>query len=140
MLADDDLGTTREDDPRNIGHYYYDAFDCIETDPNNELVVAEAEDEVVGMLQLTFIPYLTYRGSWRCLIEGVRVRASHRGRGIGRQMFEWAIEQGRTRNCRLVQLTSNKQRQDAIRFYESLGFVPSHEGFKLDLSDPGRDD
>lgn len=112
---------------------YYTAFEAIDRDPNNELVVATLDGRTVGVLQLTFIPYLTYRGRWRALIEGVRVDSSVRSSGIGRMLFEWAIERARQRGCRIVQLTSDKMRPDAIRFYQSLGFVASHEGFKLYL-------
>jgi GNAT superfamily N-acetyltransferase len=102
-------------------------------------VVAERAGEVVGVLQLTFIPYLTYKGGWRALIEGVRVAAPLRSAGIGRRMFLWAIDRARQRQCRMVQLTSDKTRPEAIRFYESLGFVASHEGMKLHLSDSRRE-
>jgi GNAT superfamily N-acetyltransferase len=113
---------------------YYAAFEAIERDPNNELIVAETADgQLAGMLQLTFIPYLTYRGGWRALVEGVRVVAQMRSRGVGRRLFEWAIERARERGCHMIQLTSDKARPDAIRFYESLGFVASHEGMKLHL-------
>lgn len=133
MLADDFLGATREDTSQPVNPSYTDAFNAIDRDPNNELMVAECEGVIVGMLQLTFIPYLTHTGSWRCLIEGVRVSTQHRGQGIGTQVFEWAIERAKQRNCALLQLTSNKQRPEAIKFYENLGFVASHEGFKYDL-------
>lgn len=133
MLVDDDLGKLREDSAEIIGDHYLNAFDHIDSDPNNELVVAEKGNEVVGMLQLTFIPYLTHRGSWRCLIEGVRIARSHRGKGYGHQLFEWAISRAKERKCLIVQLTSDKQRADALRFYESLGFQATHEGFKLKL-------
>ncbi|GMQ46239.1 hypothetical protein VB10N_12380 [Vibrio sp. 10N] len=106
---------------------------AIEQDPNNELWVVESESQVVGMLQLTFIPYLTHIGSWRCLIEGVRIAKKIRGQGLGEKMFVHAIGRARERGCNLVQLTSDKQRPDALRFYEKLGFVASHEGFKLAL-------
>ena len=95
--------------------------------------MVEDDGRVIGVLQLTFIPYLTYRGGWRALIEGVRVDRRHRSAGIGRRLFEWAIARSRERGCHLVQLTSDKQRPDAIRFYESLGFAASHEGMKLHL-------
>lgn len=132
MLADDPLGAAREDCSLPLPEPYYAAFDAIERDPNNELVVAVAENAaVVGVLQITFIPYLTYCGSWRALIEGVRVSAEVRSSGIGRQMFDWAIRRAKDRGCRMVQLTSDKARPDAIRFYEDLGFVASHEGMKL---------
>ncbi len=134
MLADDALGVKRESYESPLPESYYTAFEAIGADPNNELVVACLAGRVVGVLQLTFIPYLTYRGSWRALLEGVRVDTSARARGIGRKLIEWAIERARQRGCHLVQLTSDKARVDAIRFYESLGFVASHEGFKLHLT------
>ncbi len=134
MLADDALGALREDASLPISNDYRVAFDCIDEDPNNELIVVEQANQIIGMLQLTFIPYLTYQGSWRCLIEGVRVHRNNRGQGVGQAFFNWAIDRARQRGCSLVQLTSDKQRPDAIRFYESLGFVASHEGFKLSLS------
>ena len=134
LLADDPLGAQRENPSMPPAAAYLTAFEHIDTDPNQELVVLELDRMVVGMLQLSFIPYLTHQGSWRCLIEGVRIHRAHRGQGLGQQLFEWAIERARERGCRLVQLTSDKQRPDAIRFYQSLGFVASHEGFKLPLS------
>ena len=131
MLGNDKLGSTREDLSTPINPRYIEAFNHIDADPNNELIVACHNEKVVGMLQLTYIPYITYIGSWRCLIEGVRIHADYRGRGLGRKLFEWAIQQAKDKNCRLLQLTSDKSRPNAIRFYESLGFVASHEGFKL---------
>lgn len=133
LLADDVLGARREEYVLPLPPAYGAAFEAIARDPNNELVVAERDGNVVGVLQLTFIPSLTYRGRSRALIEGVRVDASLRASGIGRQLFAWAIERARARGCHLVQLTSDKARPDAIRFYESLGFVASHEGLKLHL-------
>ena len=133
MLAADELGATREDTSQPINRRYRSAFSAIDRDPNNSLIVADLDAKLVGMMQLTFIPYLSHTGSWRCLIEGVRVHADHRGAGLGRTMIEWAIEAARKRDCQIVQLTSDKQRSGAIRFYESLGFVASHEGFKLKL-------
>ena len=112
---------------------YLDAFASIEADPNNELTLVECEGELAGMLQLTFIPYLTHTGSWRCLIEGVRVAAKYRGQGLGGDFIRWAIERARMRQCSIVQLTSDKQRPDALRFYEALGFEATHEGFKLKI-------
>jgi ribosomal protein S18 acetylase RimI-like enzyme len=131
MLADDDLGRKREDSSKTLNPKYIDAFNSISSDPNNELIVACNNENIVGMLQLTFIPYLTYIGSWRCLVEGVRIHSGYRGRGLGKRLFEWAISRAQERNCRLIQLTSDKTRPGALRFYESLGFVASHEGFKL---------
>ena len=133
LLADDTLGATREDLSEPLNQNYLDAFSSIEADANNELTVVEAGGELVGMLQLTFIPYLTHTGSWRCLIEGVRIAKPHRGKGLGASFINWAIERATERNCRIVQLTSDKQRPDAMRFYESLGFKATHEGFKLKL-------
>lgn len=134
LLADDPLGARRESCTAPLSASYYAAFEAIDRDPNNELVVVETTDAAIaGMLQITFIPYLTYRGGWRALVEGVRVAAPLRSQGVGRRLFEWAIERARERGCHLVQLTSDKARPDAIRFYESLGFVASHEGMKLHL-------
>ena len=131
MLMADSLGKQRESSSPDLPQSYYHAFADIEADPNNSLVVVEYDDRIVGVMQITYIPYLSYQGSWRALIEGVRVHQDHRSLGIGRRMFEWAIEQARTRGCKLVQLTSDKRRTDAIRFYESLGFKATHEGFKM---------
>ena len=133
MLSDDALGVLREDDSHPPNQRYLDAFEEIEKDQNNELTVVESDGKVIGMLQLTFIPYLTYVGSWRCLIEGVRIHSDYRGQGLGRQFFEWAIARAKTRKCRIVQLTSDKERSSALRFYKSLGFEATHEGFKLKL-------
>ena len=133
LLADDDLGVKREDSSVPLNQKYIDAFHSIEADPNNELIVVASNGELVGMLQLTFIPYLTHTGSWRCLIEGVRIDNAYRGKGLGTDLIKWAIKQARERKCRIVQLTSDKQRSSAIRFYEALGFEATHEGFKLKL-------
>jgi len=131
MLADDPLGAKRENAVKPLPKSYYEAFDQIDDDPNNELIVAECDGKVVGVLQLTYIPYLTYQGSWRALIEGVRVHKDYRSKGIGKELFTWAIERARIKPCKIVQLTSDKSRPEAIRFYESLGFKASHEGLKL---------
>lgn len=133
MLADDVLGALREDASLPLDQGYVDAFAAISRDVNNELIVVEETGEVIGMMQLTFIPYLTYKGSWRCMIESVRIHANHRGAGMGELMINWAVDRAKQRECHLVQLTSDKQRPDALRFYEKLGFVASHEGFKLKL-------
>jgi len=133
MLADDDLGAQREDSSQPLNPRYRTAFNAIDRDPNNALIVAELEQSIVGMLQLTYIPYLTHIGSWRCLIEAVRVDAKYRDRGLGTKLIEWAIEAARKRKCRIIQLTSDKQRPEALRFYAGLGFQATHEGFKLKL-------
>jgi GNAT superfamily N-acetyltransferase len=133
MLADDPLGAQRERFSTPLPEGYERAFDAISRDANNELIVACLADEVIGVLQLTFIPSLTYQGGWRALIEGVRVDARMRSRGIGKALFEWAIARARERGCHIVQLTTDKARPEARRFYETLGFVASHEGMKLHL-------
>ncbi|WP_276370558.1 GNAT family N-acetyltransferase [Chryseolinea sp. H1M3-3] len=130
MLANDPLGALRED----LKHFsiYEKAFELISKDEHQELMVAESDDgEVIGTFHLTFIQYLTHQGSIRAQIESVRVREDHRGKGIGEKMFTWAIQRAKDKGANLVQLTSDKKRPDAIRFYERLGFVASHEGFKL---------
>jgi GNAT superfamily N-acetyltransferase len=137
LLADDPLGARREQFTAPLPASYLAAFEAIDHDANNELVVAEAQGApgaVVGVLQLTFIPSITYRGGWRALVEGVRIDKHQRGSGIGHELFQWVIARSRERGCHLLQLTSDKQRPDAIRFYEGLGFVASHEGMKLDLT------
>jgi GNAT superfamily N-acetyltransferase len=133
MLADDPLGARRERYETPLPKSYYDAFEAIDGDSNHELVVATVGDAIVGVLQLTFIPYLTYQGGWRALIEGVRVATGFRSRGIGREMFEWAITRARERGCHLLQLTMDKSRPETLRFYQGLGFIASHEGMKLHL-------
>jgi ribosomal protein S18 acetylase RimI-like enzyme len=134
LLADDDLGSTREvvSDPVDIR--YLAAFAAIEADPNQLLAVAIDEtDRVVGCLQLSFLPGLSRTGMWRGQIESVRIAKGHRGSGFGSQFIEWAIARCAERGCGLVQLTSDKTRADSIRFYEKLGFVTSHEGLKRNL-------
>lgn len=135
LLADDPLGAAREVASERTDRAYLDAFAAIEADSNQLLAVAvDDDDKAIGCLQLSFIPGLSRTGMWRGQIESVRIAANHRGGGLGAAMIEWAVEQARARGCGLVQLTSDKRRPDAIRFYEKLGFIASHEGLKLDLS------
>lgn len=135
MLADDALGVQREKNTNPLPDSYHQAFQAIEQDRNNELVVAEdSEGQVVAVLQLTCTPYITHQGGWRATIEGVRVDSRFRGTGLGRKLFDWAIKEAEKRGCHLIQLTTDKQRPAAKRFYESLGFVASHEGMKMKLS------
>jgi ribosomal protein S18 acetylase RimI-like enzyme len=129
LLADDALGSGREDPSLPPNRDYLAAFAAIERDPNQLMAVVEQDGAVVGCLQLSFIPGLSRRGQ----IESVRIATAHRGSGLGRQVFAWAIEECRRRGCGLVQLTTDKSRPEARRFYESLGFVASHEGMKLAL-------
>lgn len=133
MLADDPLGAQRESFSDPLPASYLAAFEAIDTDPNNELVVAIMSGQVIGVLQITFIPYLTYRGGWRALVEGVRVSSGARSGGTGGAMIRWAIERARQRECLMIQLTTDRTRTDALRFYERLGFVASHHGMKLML-------
>jgi ribosomal protein S18 acetylase RimI-like enzyme len=135
LLADDLLGATREVPSETIDQAYLDAFAAIEADGNQLLAVAvDVDEKVIGCLQLSFIPGLSRTGMWRAQIEGVRIAVGHRGGGLGSAMIQWAVDQARARGCGLVQLTSDKRRPDAIRFYERFGFVASHEGLKLDLT------
>lgn len=134
MLADDVLGSKRERYELPLPTSYIKAFEAISADPNNELVVADGGNEVIGVLQITFTPYLTHQGGWRATIEGVRTSASSRGKGVGTKLINYAIQRAEERGCHLVQLTTDKQRPDAIRFYEKLGFQATHEGMKLKLT------
>jgi GNAT superfamily N-acetyltransferase len=121
-----------EDQPDNPHHPgYLAAFEAIAADPNQRLLVAELDGERVGTIQLTFIPGLFRLGMWRGLLEAVHIVPTHRNRGLGSEMIRWALDECRARGCGMVQLTSNKKRLDAHRFYERLGFNKSHEGFKL---------
>lgn len=134
MLANDELGKLRENFRNPLPDTYYKAFENIANDPNQELVVIENEDgDVIGTLQLSFIQYLTYQGGIRAQIEAVRVHEQYRKKGIGRQLFLWAIERSKEKGAHVVQLTTDKKRPAALEFYKSLGFKDSHEGMKLHL-------
>nr|WP_201715673.1 GNAT family N-acetyltransferase [Rossellomorea arthrocnemi] len=133
MLADDVLGSKRERYEHPLPESYIQAFKAIDSDPNNELVVACDGEKIVGVQQITFTPYLTHQGGWRATIEGVRTSASVRGEGVGTKLIQWAIGRAEERGCHLIQLTTDKQRPDALRFYERLGFQATHEGLKLKL-------
>lgn len=117
-----------------VGHAHFRAaFSAIAADPNQRLTVAELDGERVGTIQITFTPGLGLTSTWRATLEGVHVVAEERSKGLGGAMVRWAIERCRERGCYMVQLTSNKARVDAHRFYNRLGFAQSHEGFKLYL-------
>jgi len=133
LLADDALGTSREDLSDPPAPAYQKAFAEITDDPRNELIVATLNEDVVGCLQLTYIPGLSRRGAERAQIESVRVASTLRGQGYGQKLFEWAIERARDKNCALVQLTTDTSRAGAQEFYQRLGFTPSHVGMKLSL-------
>ncbi|TYA74404.1 GNAT family N-acetyltransferase [Seonamhaeicola marinus] len=132
MLVDDELGKQRENFQNPLPSEYINAFKKIDADENQELIVVENEDaEIIGTLQLTFIQYLNRKGALRAQVESVRVRNDQRGLGLGKKMFEWAIERAKEKQVKILQLTSDKQRPRAIKFYEDLGFVASHEGMKM---------
>jgi ribosomal protein S18 acetylase RimI-like enzyme len=133
LLADDPLGRQREQYHDPLPQAYYDAFEIIDGDPRNELVVVEHNGEVIGTLQLTFLPGLSFRGGTRAQIEAVRVDQGYRSQGIGQRLLQWAIARARQAQCHVVQLTTHASRDDAQRFYQRLGFVASHVGMKLDL-------
>jgi len=133
LLAADDLGRGRERPAEPLDPRYEAAFAAIEADPNHSQVVVERDGQLIGCLQLSFIPGVSRFGGWRGQIEGVRVAADQRNAGVGRTMIVWAVDQCRARGCDLVQLTTDARRVDAQRFYGSLGFVASHVGMKLTL-------
>ncbi|MDT0275312.1 GNAT family N-acetyltransferase [Blastococcus goldschmidtiae] len=132
LLADDPLGALRESADGGLEPYRR-AFALVDADPAHLLVVALAGAEAVGTLQLSFLPGLSRRGALRAQVEGVRVRADRRGDGLGEALLRWALAEARRRDCAVVQLTTDQARPDAHRFYERLGFVASHRGYKLGL-------
>ncbi|MDU8887176.1 GNAT family N-acetyltransferase [Yeosuana sp. MJ-SS3] len=135
MISEDKLGKIREDYKEPLPKSYFDAFSQIDADRNQELIVVEDIDKsIIGTMQLSFIPYLTYQGGVRAQIEAVRIREDSRGQGVGEYMFKWAIHRASDRGAHLLQLTTDKKRPDALRFYEKLGFTASHEGMKLHFS------
>ena len=134
MLANDKLGKLREDYNNPLPKKYYDAFENIKKKSNQELIVVENNDlGIIGTLQLSFIQYLTYQGGIRAQIEAVRIREDQRGKGLGEQFFQWVINRAKERGAHVLQLTTDRKREDALRFYEKLGFVASHHGMKLHL-------
>ena len=133
MLADDFLGQQRERSEDPLPESYINAFREIDADPNNELIVAEIDGAIVGTMQITFTPSISFQGGRRATVESVRVDESLRGHGIGREMMLWAIERAKSRQCISMQLTTNLERVKAHRFYENLGFEKSHFGMKLKL-------
>jgi ribosomal protein S18 acetylase RimI-like enzyme len=133
VIADDSFGAREvAEDP--LPQAYRDAFDAIQDRPDHQLLIGEIEGRIVATAQVTFLPGLAHQGAWRAQIESVHVASDLRNRGIGKRLMEEAISRARARGCRIVQLTSNKARNNAHRFYESLGFVTSHQGMKLDIT------
>lgn len=131
LLAHDPLGKQRESYQVPLPMEYYQAFEEINADKNQYLMVVEDNHKIIGTMQFTVITYLTYRGGKRGQIEGVRIDETYRRHGIGKVMIQWAINKARDLNCHLVQLTMDKKRQETIEFYQKLGFIDSHEGMKL---------
>ena len=134
MLADDKLGRERENLQTPLAEAYALAFRKIDKDKNQELMLIENENnQILGTFQLTFIQYLTYQGGKRAQIEAVRIRKDHRGTGLGEKMMQWAIARAKQKGAHVLQLTTDKQRPEALHFYTKLGFMPSHEGMKMHL-------
>jgi len=134
MLADDFLGAQRERYENPLPESYTRAFEEIQIDKNNELIVAELDGAVIGTLQITFTPSISFQGGKRATVESVRVDEKYRGQGIGRELMLFAINRAREEKCVSMQLTTNADRTDAHRFYENLGFKGTHLGMKLKLS------
>jgi len=133
LLADDPLGSSRECSNRDDFCIYEDAFQEIDQDPNQEILVADDSGTILGVVQISYLRHLSRKGARRAQLEGVRVSRSARGQGLGKKIIKEAISRAKSRECEIVQLTSDKTREEAIRFYQSLGFIASHEGFKLQL-------
>lgn len=133
MLADDELGSRREQYEDPLTSSYYAAFDEIDKDANHQLIVAEFDGSIIGTLHLMFLPSLSYQGGLRAQVESVRVDKKYQNHGIGSQMMKWAIHCAQERGAHIMQLTTHKTREDAHRFYERLGFQKSHLGMKLNI-------
>ncbi len=134
LLAQDPLGSKRENNTEPLPTPYVLAFERIQADPQQELVVmTDKQGTVIGTMQLSFIQYLTYQGGVRAQVEGVRIRNDQRGKGLGEVLIQWAIKRAEERGAHVLQLTTDKLRPEALRFYEKLGFIASHEGMKRHL-------
>lgn len=133
MLADDELGSQRERYEDPLPESYSAAFEQISSDSNHELIVAESNGEVLGTLQLMFLPSISFQGELRAQVESVRVDKPYQGQGIGSEMLKWTIARAQGRGAHIVQLTTHSSRADAHRFYERLGFKGTHLGMKLSL-------
>jgi ribosomal protein S18 acetylase RimI-like enzyme len=133
MLSDDNLGATRENFSEVLSDNYVKAFDIINADQNQELTIVEMNGDKVATFHLTFIQYLTHHGGLRAQIEAVRTNSNYRGKGIGKSVIDYAIKRAKEKGCIVLQLTTDKQRPEAIRFYENNGFTATHEGMKFKL-------
>lgn len=134
LIANDELGRLRENFKTPLPEQYLNAFDRINSDQNQELMVMLNDSgDIIGTLQLSFIQYLTYQGGIRAQIEAVRVHENYRNKGIGKKLIQWAIDRAKQKEAHVVQLTTDKKRNAAVQFYEKLGFIASHEGMKLHL-------
>jgi ribosomal protein S18 acetylase RimI-like enzyme len=134
LIANDELGRLRENFKTPLPEQYLNAFDKINSDQNQELMVMLNDSgDIIGTLQLSFIQYLTYQGGIRAQIEAVRVHENYRNKGIGKKLIQWAIDRAKQKEAHVVQLTTDKKRDAAVQFYEKLGFIASHEGMKLHL-------
>lgn len=133
LLADDEMGSIRERYEDPLPETYVSAFEEIDKDPNHELIVAELNGEIIGTLQLMFLPSISFQGGLRAQVESVRVDKKYRSQGIGSELMKWTIERAKARGAHVVQLTTHRSREDAHRFYERLGFNGSHLGMKLSL-------
>ncbi|HEY3676941.1 MAG TPA: GNAT family N-acetyltransferase [Candidatus Tumulicola sp.] len=133
LLHDDMLGESREQSTDPLPGEYQRAFEAIVEDPNNDIFVNVLEERVIACMQVSFLPGLSHLGAWRAQIESVRVLDSLRHQGIGESMIAFAIDQAWSRGCTIVQLTTDKRRLGARRFYETLGFRATHEGMKFEL-------
>jgi GNAT superfamily N-acetyltransferase len=133
LLADDEMGSMRERYEDPLPEAYVSAFEQIDKDSNHELIVAELNGEIIGTLQLMFLPSISFQGGLRAQVESVRVDKKYRGRGIGSELMKWTIERVKEHGAHVVQLTTHRSRDDAHRFYDRLGFSGSHLGMKLSL-------
>ncbi|MBM6387097.1 MAG: GNAT family N-acetyltransferase [Paenibacillus sp.] len=133
LLADDEMGATRERFIDPLPKEYVEAFAKIEQQIGNSIIIALDNNQVIGCLQLTIIPGIARLGTTRGQIEGVRIDRNYRGQGVGESLFQYAIYETKLMGCELIQLTTDKKRKDAHRFYERLGFVASHDVMKLAL-------
>jgi GNAT superfamily N-acetyltransferase len=131
LLFEDELGQKRESLSLPLAPSYAEAFSKICEDPNSELIVAEFDSKLIGVLQITYLYHLTFQGSRVAHIEGVRIHKEHQKKGFGKKMFQWVIERAKAKGCNRVQLMTDKSRTEAHKFYKQIGFSSTHEGMKL---------